>query len=288
MNTQRIDILTPVGRLVAGDPFTANTTDPNGRPLTVKNGPNAGQPRTEYYLAIAIPKSDPTYNTEILAKLQLAAKQGFPTLFGADGNCIRPDFAWKVVDGDSQIPNQNNVKPCDKEGFPGHWVISFKGGFAPKVYTKGGEAIITDPEQVKRGYYIRIYGSVAANGDSSKPGLFLNPNLVELVGYGEEIVSGPDGSAVFGGTPVANLPAGASPTPLAGTPIQQTPAPAQTPVVTPAPDFLNNAPQTPAPAAPAAPVVKTYSYQGQTFTEEQLKANGWTDEHIATHAQLIG
>ena len=276
MSTVKTDILTPVGRLVAGDVFKANTIDAQGRPLTIKTGPNAGQPRTEYFFTVAIPKTDPAYNTEVLAKLQAAAKAGFPTLFGADGQCIRPDFAWKIVDGDSQIPNQNNTIPATKEGYPGHWVLSFKGGFAPKVYSKGGEAVIVDPEQVKRGYYIRVYGSVAANGDMSKPGVFLNPNMVELVGYGEEITSGPDGAAVFGNAPAANLPAGASATPVAGAAIAQAPAVApvvNAPAVTPAPDFLNP------PAAPAA--VKTYNVQGAEYTAEQLKGGGWSDAQIA-------
>lgn len=293
-NNNKIDILTPVGRLVAGDVFKVNTTDAQGRPLTIKSGPNAGQPRTEYYFAVAIPKTDPTYNTEVLAKLQAAAKAGFPTMFGADGQCIRPDFAWKIVDGDSNVPNQNNTIPSTKEGYPGHWVLSFKGGFAPKVYTKGGEAVITDPEQVKRGYYVRVYGSVAANGDMQKPGVYLNPNMVELVGYGDEINNGPDGAAVFGGAPAANLPAGASATPLAGTPIAQAPAvpqnapavPGATPAapmpnVQPANDFLN--PQGAAPAAPTPPVAeKTYTIQGVQYPESALRAQGWTDAQLAT------
>lgn len=300
----KTDILTPVGRIVAGDVFKANTTDAQGRPLTIKTGPNAGQTRTEYYFALAIPKTDPTYNTEVLAKLQATAKAGFPTMFDANGQCVRPDFAWKIVDGDSTVPNQNNTVPSTKEGYPGHWVLSFKGGFAPKVYSKGGEAVITDPEQVKRGYYVRVYGSVAANGDTQKPGVYLNPSMVELVGYGDEINSGPDGGAIFGGAPAANLPAGASATPLAGTPIAQAPAaapqpvapvaapvaPAAAPQVQPAQDFLN--PQGAAPAAPVAPAApqpvaapvapKTYNVQGAEYTAEQLKAGGWTDEQIAT------
>jgi hypothetical protein len=291
-NKNRTDILTPVGRIVAGDVFKANTTDAQGRPLTIKSGPNAGQPRTEYYFALAIPKTDPSYDAEVMQKLQAAAKAGFPTMFDANGQCVRPDFAWKVVDGDSNIPNQNNTIPSSKEGYPGHWVLSFKGGFAPKVYSKGGESVITDPEQVKRGYYVRVYGSVAANGDMQKPGVYLNPNMVELVGYGDEINSGPDGAAVFGGAPAANLPAGASATPLAGTPMA-TPsnmpaapaAPAAAPMpsnVQPAQDFLNPpaAPVAPTSPAPAAP--KTYNVGGQEYTAEQLKAGGWTDAQIAT------
>ncbi len=315
MSNQKLDILTPVGRLVAGDVFKANTTDPQGNPLTIKSGPNAGQPRTEYFFAVAIPKTDPTYNTEVMAKLQTAAQAGFPTMFGADGQCVRPDFAWKIVDGDSNIPNQNNTIPNTKEGYPGHWVLSFKGGFAPKVYTKGGEAVITDPTQIKKGYYVRVYGRVGANGNQQKPGVYLNPSMVELVGYGEEIISGPDGGAVFGGTPAANLPAGASATPLAGTPIAApgavpgavpaaTPAPAAVPNAMPAPVATTPAPgvpaATPAPAAAtpapdflnpqnAAPVgPKMYLVNGQQFSEDQLKANGWTDEQIATRAQPVG
>lgn len=291
MSTQKIDILTPVGRLVAGDVFKANTTDQQGRPLTIKSGPNAGQPKVEYYFAVAIPKTDPTYNTEVMEKLKAAAKAGFPTMFDAAGNCNRPDFAWKIVDGDSNVPNQNNTIPSSKEGYPGHWVISFKGGFAPKVYTKGGEAVITDPEAIKRGYYIRVYGSVAANGEMQKPGVYLNPSMVEFVGYGEEIISGPDGASVFGGAPAANLPAGASVTPLAGTPMAMpsqmpaapaAPAAAPMPNVQPAQDFLNPpAPAAPTPPpAPAAP--KTYNVGGNQYTAEQLKAGGWTDAQIAT------
>jgi len=296
-NTNRTDILTPVGRLVAGDVFKANTTDAQGRPLTIKSGPNAGQPRTEYYFALAIPKTDPSYDAEVMQKLQATAKAGFPTMFDANGQCVRPDFAWKVVDGDSNIPNQNNTIPSTKEGYPGHWVLSFKGGFPPKVYSKGGEAVITDPEQVKRGYYVRVYGSVAANGDNQKPGVYLNPSMVELVGYGDEINNGPDGVAVFGGAPAANLPAGASATPVAPTtPIAQlsavavpavpgaAPQPAA-PQVQLAQDFLNpqNAAPAPHPMAPAAPVApKAYTVQGAQYTAEQLKAGGWTDEQIAT------
>jgi len=258
----RLDFLTPVGRLVAGDVFKANTTDPQGQPLTIKSGPNAGQPRTEYYFAIAIPKTDPGYPA-LKAKLLEAAKAGFPTLFDVAGNCARPDFAWKITDGDSQTPNMNGTIPANKEGYAGCWVVSFKSSFAAQVYTKGGEAIITDPGQIKKGYYIRVYGSVTANGNQQRPGVFLNPSMVELVGYGEEIVSGPDGTAVFGTAP-APLPTGASMTPIAGTPLAM-------PGITPAPDFLNPAP---------TPTPTTYTVGGAQYTAEQLKEAGWTDEQI--------
>ena len=49
-------ILLPVGRLVEGSLYRAQTTDMDGKPLTFKNGPNAGQPRKNWFFAVAIPK----------------------------------------------------------------------------------------------------------------------------------------------------------------------------------------------------------------------------------------
>ena len=121
--------------------------------------------------------------------------------------------------------------------------------------------------------------------------------MVELVGSGEEIVTGPDGNAVFGGAPAGVLPAGASATPLAPATPMAAPAPqaaapapmaapapqaaAPTPApsnVQPAPDFLN--PQAAAPAVPTE--VKYLDANGQgPFTEAQLLAAGYTAEMLA-------
>ena len=106
-----------------------------------------------------------------------------------------------------------------------------------------------------------------------QPGVYLNHSMVEFIGHGVEIITGPDAAAVFGGAPGA-LPAGASATPVApATPIA-TPAAA----VTPAPDFLN---PPGAPAAPAAPVEKSYNIGGTVYTESALRAAGWTDTQLA-------
>ena len=299
MSNQLTQILTPVGRLVQGDCFVPQTTDSEGKPLLIKNGPNTGQPRVDYFMGIAVPKTDAGY-AEVWASIHGVARAAFPSLFDATGNCINPAFAFKVTDGDSQVPNGKGKKPCDRVGFPGNWVMSFSGGFAPKCYTAGGAELITDPNMLKRGYYVRIYGSVKGNGSQQKPGLFLNHSMVELVGYGEEITSGPDGDAVFGGAPAGTLPAGASATPLAGSaPIAQAPpapgvaapapgvaapapgvaapapgvaAPAPGVVVQPAPDFLNG------PAA--APEVKYLDANGGAYTEAQLLTAGYQPAQI--------
>ena len=276
--SERVDILTPVGRLVQGHPFDANNTNMEGQPLTDK----AGNPRVEYFFAVAIPKTDPAWPA-LWQKVQEVAQKGFPS-----GESGRPTFSWKYTDGDT-VP--------DKEGFAGCHVIKLKSSFAPRIFTKGGAAQIVDSGQIKRGDYVRVYLSVAPNGSSVQPGIYLNPSMVELVGYGEEIASGPAGDAVFGGAPVGALPAGASETPTAGAPIAQpsvlvAPAPVAPAPVAPAP-----APVAPpvAPAAPAAtvqpaadflkPVTPKATAEGLTY--DALKAANWTDEQMRASGYIV-
>ena len=310
MSNNRVDFLTPVGRLVSGDCFEAQTLDSEGKPLVIKSGPNAGQPTQRYFLAIAIPKTDATFN-ELYGKMMQVAKQGSPRLFNDAGECILPTFAWKYEDGDSQVPNMKGTRNCDREGYPGHWIVKMQSSFAPKCYTAGGASVITDPEAIKRGYFIRVYGNVVDNASQQKPGIILNPNMVELVAYGEVLSSGPDGATIFGGAPAASLPPGASATPLAPTttiaqpsPVATAPAPAistPNPVsapafvaaavaqpaaavpVTAAPDFLNPptpAAATPPPPAPAAGIVEKFETNGAAYTREQLLGYGWNDAQI--------
>ena len=112
--------VTPVGRLVAGDPWRAGDRDVNGNPLTIKSGPNIGQPRVEYYVALAIRKDDPGL-PELFGKIIQAAHEGFPDLVDAQGNVVGGKFAWKFVDGDSAVPNMKGTVPNTQIGRPGHF-----------------------------------------------------------------------------------------------------------------------------------------------------------------------
>ena len=237
MSTQ---FLTPVERLVQGDLLTPQTKDNKGQPLIVKTGPNKGQPTQRLFAAIAIPKtagathwmSDP--NMQAFATvIYTEAKNGYATLFNAQGQCTHPRFAWKITDGDGV---DNDGKPnASKPGHAGCWIVKFSSSFAPKVIMNG--AYINDPAAVKRGYFVRVAGNCSPNTGSDVPGVYLNHEAVEFVAYGEEIRSGIDALAVFGAAPAAQLPPGATLTP---------PAPAGN-------GGLPGAPQMPAPAAPAAP-----------------------------------
>lgn len=197
----------PVGRLVGGDIFTANTKGFDGQPLTTRSG----EPRVEYIVQVAFPKSDPA-TEEMRGKIYRAAMEGFPTLFGPDGACIFPTFSFKWQDGDSNIPNMKGNKPCEREGFPGCWVLTFKSSFAPKAFDQSTNPI-ADQAAIKRGDWVRVGVSCKSNGQPTKPGVYLNHSMIQLCGYGEAISSGPDAAEVFGGA--YTLPAGASATPMA-------------------------------------------------------------------------
>ena len=256
---QKVNITSPVGRIVMGSLYDPSTTDAEGKPLVVKTGPNAGQPRVNYFFALAIPKgAEPHWaHTPWGQQIWNVGNQAFPNAAQS------PAFAWKIEDGDSQIPNKKGRKPCDNEGWRGHWILKFSGGFAPKVYQQEGAGYVQVMQKdfCKPGFFVEVAFSVEGNGSQSQPGVYLNHSMVCFRAYGQEITFGPDvASAGFGASP---LPAGASMTPPAGAiPMPQAPAAAPAlpgaPVGYAPPPVPAGVPQipgvAPAPLAPAGSV----------------------------------
>lgn len=279
--SERINFTTPVGRLVAGSLYKGNSTDAEGRPLVTKNGPDAGKPRLDFYFAIAITKGPEAAkgpmgwtDTEWGAKILKAGQSFLPHA------AQLPTFAWKVKDGDSTIPNKKGKRPCDAEGYRGCWVLGFSSGFAPRIYTRDGSALITEVGAVKLGYFVQVNGDVAGNGSQSQPGVYVNHSMVALQAYGDEIVVGPDATAVgFGASP---LPAGASATPPAG--LAPAPAPVTTPAVAVATPVAIATPPVPNPAFLAVPQM-TAKAQGATYA--QMLAAGWTDELMRSNGMVV-
>jgi hypothetical protein len=307
---------TAVGRIVAGNLYKFNDKDFDGNPLTTKSGPNAGKPRVEYFFALAVPKtpgighwSQEPFRGPKDSEPYMAAIWRRGHAFMPNAGQLGDNFAWKVKDGDSTQPDKKGTRWCDKEGYPGHWVLHLSSGYAPKVYNKDGSALILDVDAVKPGYWVQVFGTVDDNGNQKNPGVFLNHAMVSLQGYGTEIVSsGADvGSAAFG-QGVA-LPAGASAVPIGGfTPPVQAPAAAPAVPVPgaqiahmPAPP-IPGVPSTAAPlqpypgilavpGAPAAPGAATPPMPPAAPVRQMLgaaiaigydafKDRGWTDEQL--------
>lgn len=192
-------IITPVGRLVSGNPFEANTTDFHGKPLTDNNN----QPRVEYFCGLAIAKADFGPLWQQLSAVGQAEMGQYLN---------HPSFAWKIADGDGK-DNQGNLNSL-KEGWAGCYVLRATSGYAPKVLDQIGN-YLNDPASVKRGYYVRFGISCSGNKNPQYPGIYVNLQYVQLCGYGPEIQSGPDAAASVKAAPAFVLPAGASTTPIA-------------------------------------------------------------------------
>ncbi len=253
----KVNITSPVGRIVMGSLYDPSTTDAEGKPLVVKTGPNAGQPRVNYFFALAIPKGvEPHWaHTAWGQQIWNTGNQAFPNVAQS------PAFAWKIEDGDSQIPNKKGRKPCDNEGWRGHWILKFSGGFAPKVYQQEGAGYVQVMQKdfCKPGFFVEAAFSVDGNGSQSQPGVYLNHSMVCFRAYGTEIQSGPDvASAGFG---QSALPAGASMTPMAGAiPMPQAPAAAPAlPGAIPMPGIPQAPGVAPAPLSPAGSVPMQYA-----------------------------
>lgn len=309
MSSQSNRFLSPVGRLVQGDAFEPQTKEYDGSPMVIKRGPNAGQPTQKWVAVVAFAKNDPAWPA-FKAQMTAVARAAFPQLFDAAGNCTHPAFAWKIADGDGI--DQNGKANASKEGFAGHWVVRFTSSFPPKCFYSGRyqpHEQIQDKMAIRRGYYVRIAGTIEGNGETGKPGVYMNLNMIELVAQGKEIVSGPDAASVFGAGPAPVLPAGAialpgqqpgfqqpgataaptyapAPTAAPGFAVPAvTPSPAPVPpvvAVAPAPAFV--AP--PPPAVPAAPAGPRMTAKANGATYESFRAGGWTDDLLRQHGYM--
>lgn len=297
--------LTPVGRLVNGSLYEPQTEDINRKLIVMKSGANQDKPGVKFFFAIAIPKKEEQHwaQTQWGRIIHEEGQKAFP-----NGQWQHPDFAWKIVDGDSTIPNKTTgVKPCARPGYAGCWVLNFSTTQAkdhmllPRLVNRKGdrEDALEKPGAIKLGYYIAVFGSVEGNMATQQPGVYMNYNIISFQGFGEEIVLGPDPKTV--GFDKLELPAGAQPTPIntdfqpitnttqANTELPQVPVIAATPVyVTPHTQILN-AGTSPAsvnvPAVPQSKRVLTEKAQGATY--EQLIQGGWTDALLIQQGLML-
>lgn len=257
--------VTPVARLIHGHPLKQNTrtNEVTKQPLIGKDG----QPVKEVYIGIAIPKGgestwkDTEWGKQIVMAA-LDAENGY-----MQAQVDRDDFSFKVVDGDSPIPNQNGHAPNSDPYKRGHWVLNLATRIPYPSYHVGKYSpldAIQDVNAIKLGDYVRVSVVAKGNKPAKSPGVYLNPNMLELSRPGEAIIregNGPDAASVFGGG--APVPV-STPAPVASTGV--TPPPATDLLVTP---------------PPVAPVEEKYNVNGTVYTRSQLLGfPGWTEANL--------
>lgn len=251
--------VTPVGRLIHGHPIKQNTRTDDVTKLPVIG--KDGQPVKEVYIGVAIQKGaetdwkDTDWGKQIMSAA-LDAENGYDS-----ATTRRPDFSFKVVDGDSDIPNKNGIAPNTDPYKRGHWVLNMTTRIPYPCYHVGKYSpldAIQDVNAIKLGDYVRVNIVAKGNKPAKSPGVYLNPNLLELSRPGEAIIregSGPDAASVFGGSAPAATPAPAAPTPPPATDLLVTPPPV---------------------------VEEKYNVNGAVYTKSQLLAMpGWSEAHIA-------
>lgn len=331
-NLTQINFTTPVGRFIGGSMYEGDPNDYEGRPKFYKSGQNQGKPRTDWSFGIAVKKGNETHwasaeTTLATGQVEKWGEKIWQAGHNFQGNAgANPDFAWKIQDGDSQVPGKPGKdgkpgrKPCEREGYPGCWVIWFSKPNIPNVYDLVGRQApekVTQVGEVMPGDYIQVNGSAVGNDSTGNPGVFLNHESVCRIAFGPRISTGMDVNAVGFGA-VGALPAGASMVPLAGAAMPAPPAaaapaaappppppraalpppPAAAPLnVAPNPAFSAAAvgatppPPPPPPAAAPAPVAIAYAVApamaAQGHTLESLRASGQTDAQMAAAGWLV-
>lgn len=305
MASQKFDFLTPPGRMVWGDLYKAVTKDFEGRDLVFKTGPDAGKPRTKFDFGIAIPKVAGQHwaSSEWGAKIWQAGHAGV-----SNAGQVK-DFSWKVTDGDdATLPPIKPGKPQGKapnqrEGYPGHWVLSLSSSFAPQIVdgTNGQFTPIVQADAVKAGDFIQVKGNASYNGSSGNPGVFLNHEVVCFSGYH------PQGRLSTGGIDAtqvgfaAGAAAGATTTPVGAAGVPGA-APAQAPlppavaapaaapvaptVVAPNASFAPPVPGAAVPPVPSAPAARVMLPAANGATYDAMRAAGWTDEQLVQHGMM--
>lgn len=315
MNAQRPEVTftTPVGRMVWGSLYKRKMEDYDGNPLKPLDGkPHPGF--LEFGLAVAKAPGETHW-----------ANSPFGAIIWAEGHGSHPqsatrnDFAWKVADGDSKTPGKAHKgkpgrAPCEKAGYPGHWVYSFRTMLDVKHVNANGSAYILEADAILPGDMVQVFGSVAGNTGAT-PGVYLNPKVVSLQGYhqdGRIATEGPDPTTLGFGTAarpagMVNVPVGAMvappatvappaanppPPPAAQAPQQMVP---QVPV-TPAPGFVpvpgaSAAPPPPPGAAVAAPpppppAGPTMTAKANGLSYASFIASGWNDAALRANGYM--
>lgn len=294
------EITFPPGRLVGGNLYESKIVKDNaGQPKKNADGSN----QIQFSFGVAYEKAGTTHwgQTTWGAEVWKEGHDSWP-----NGQAGGNQFAWKIIDGDSLVPNKNGRKPAENEGWPGHWVVWFSGMYAPKTCNKNGTIVYTDSEQrIKPGHCVQVHASVKGNNPSQTPGVYMNYMMTAHSASGPEIqlANAVDASKVgFGQAP---LPSWAGAVPLGQMSAAQAQANAGGPAVPGAapgvPGVPTAGPVTPSavPVVPAPPIVPSTAFMqpppavpvmtpkagGATY--EAFIANGWTADRMRAEGYMV-
>jgi hypothetical protein len=207
-----IEIASPVGRIVWGHP-TKSRDKTRKNPQTGANEKvmkaDGSGPVQQWSFGVAFNKAE--FQAVIWPAMAQEAATAYP-------NGTPPKFSWKYQDGDG-VDDQGKSFSA-REGYAGCYVLAISSELmAPPIFKLNGNKYDQLPgEAIKCGDFVVVGLNIKVNVPTDRthtPGLYMNPSLVEFIGYGTEIVSQghADPMALLGGQQ-RQLPPGASATPL--------------------------------------------------------------------------
>lgn len=209
-NPRGRDFITPVGRIVWGHPAKSQIKKnlQTNQPIINEK---TGQPAIQWAFGVAFNKAE--FEQFIWPHLFAEAATGYP-------NGVPPGFSYKYLDGDS-IDKQGKSY-AERDGYRGCYVLTLSTELqAPEICTMIGSTNgmfrQLDEKGIKTGDFVCLRVNCSVNVPQLRthtPSLYVNPVIVELMAYGEEIRQGIDVNvAMRQERPPVNLPPGASLTP---------------------------------------------------------------------------
>jgi hypothetical protein len=247
-----LNTVSPVGRFVIGDHTTKRTVDADNRPI-------ADPSKHSFQIGLAVRKDDPAFGNWWNAYMQFAAQ-----CYGNNADAMQRlqrglvgsragGLSLKVKDGDQ--PNRQNVI---NDNTRGHWII-FMSTTLPIRTVDRNNALI-EPTTIKRGYFVDVAMSISPNFEpGDRAGFYLNPQIIRMIAFGDEIVGGVSPDVAFANAPASTmLPPGASLTPMApgamggGFPTGPAPSPSYGQPIQPGYGAPQMQPQQPVYGAPGA------------------------------------
>jgi hypothetical protein len=208
-----VEFTTPVGRIVWGSPTKSRgKTRKNAVTQALEPVMKDGVQVQVWSFGVAFDKA--TFQASIWPYLSQEAA----TLY--QGGQVPAKFAWKYTD--CEEIDDNGKRYGEREGYEGCYVLAISTELqAPPVFKFNGTSYDQLPaDAVKCGDFVAVGLNVKGNIPSDRtmtPSLYINPTVVEFVGYGKEIVSATavNPMTALGGRQ-HQLPPGASATPIGG------------------------------------------------------------------------
>lgn len=185
------------GRIVwaSGDLFKGKQQTQFGTSIP-KINPKTGEQDVQFGFGLSIPTaelSDPTRAGVLWVAMHEEAYIMFPS------RQIPPSFAMKFKDGVTGI-DENGKPYALREGYKDCYVFAMTTNLPIRFFKWEGGQNIQVADGIKCGDYVNVQVTVKAHAavGQGKAGLYLNPNCVQLVAPGKEIVNAPTGDMVFG------------------------------------------------------------------------------------------